>query len=157
MNEIEIDMSDFSCGTSNGPTEELPDLQIHVDGSCFPNPGGNMHGGVYIKYKGRKLWDASSVFLGGNGTNNMAEICIAIYALTALQRIQAKAPEYNVPSVIISDSLLIVNAINKGGAKARALDDKVEEFLKLRDTMEHKPLVVWKRREDNSKADSRSR
>lgn len=157
MNDIQIDMSDFTCTGVAPVAEELPELQIHIDGSCLPNPGGDMRGGVYIKYKGRKIWDAAGVLLGRNGTNNMAEICIALYALTALQRIQEKHPEYNVPSVIISDSMLIVSAINKGGAKSKALDDKVEEFLQLRDKMENKPIVVWRRREENSKADSRSR
>ena len=157
MNKIEIDTTDLNPTQTPTKKEQYPDLKVYVDGSCSPNPGGTMTGGVYIEFQGRKLWDATKVYLGNTGTNNMAEICIAIYGLQVLKRIQEKYPEYNVPSVIFSDSLLTVNSIENGRAKSPALDDKVDEFLKIRDAMQHKPQVVWHKREENSRADARSR
>ena len=158
MENITIDTEDLSPQRKETTTEETKtDLIVNVDGSCSPNPGGDMWGGVYISYCGRKLWSIAKAFLGHVGTNNMAEILITIYGLKALKRIQEKYPQYDVPSTIISDSMLIVQAIERGSAKSPALDDCVDEFLKIRDTMRNKPRVIWRKREVNTRADSRSR
>lgn len=158
MKEIEIDTEDLSPKMEQhaNPVSD-PDLIVHVDGSCSPNPGGDMWGGVYMSYKGRKLWSTAKVFLGHVGTNNMAEILIAIYGLKALKRIQEKYPEYDVPSLMVSDSMLIVQAIERGSAKSPALDDKVDEFLQIHDGMRNKPRIEWRKRDKNSRADARSR
>ena len=158
METITIDTDDLSPQREETVSEEKEtDLIVNVDGSCSPNPGGDMWGGVYISYCGRKLWSIAKAFLGHVGTNNMAEILIAIYGLKALKRIQEKYPQYDVPSTIISDSMLTVQAIERGSAKSPALDDRVDEFIKIRDTMRNKPKVIWRKREVNSRADARSR
>ena len=158
METIAIDTDDLSPQREETVSEEKEkDLIVNVDGSCSPNPGGDMWGGVYISYCGRKLWSIAKAFLGHVGTNNKAEILIAIYGLKALKRIQEKYPQYDVPSTIISDSMLTVQAIERGSAKSPALDDRVDEFLKIRDTMRNKPKVIWRKREVNSRADARSR
>lgn len=155
---IDINIGDYVPRETEAQEDKQRDLEIFVDASCFPNPGGKMFGGLYMTYKRKKLASQGQIFLGDNGTNNSAEIRILTHALNVLKKVQAEHPEYaNAPCRLVSDSLLIVSAIQREGAKNADLNEEVMKFIEIRDGMANPPDVIWVSRKKNAFADALSR
>ena len=121
-----------------------------IDGSCYPNPGGESYAGVYIPEQEKMKKIVFRTYLGnGKTSNNHAEYCAAIAALLLLDEYRDS------PITIYSDSKLLVNqmngtwGVNNGGVYLKAY-----QVLKKRLEMFNDIRFSWIPRERNEMADA---
>lgn len=138
-----------------GPLEPTTDLVIYVDGSCQPNPG-NMYVGVAVFMKDDMLWHDTA--FAGAGTNNQAEYHAFIHAARALYLLQKQFPEYKVPSTIVSDSRLAVDAYNQIHLPSNpSFGVLFDRYRQLIGRVDPKPSIIWVPRAQNKRADRLSK
>lgn len=98
-------------------------VEIYVDGGCRDNQEKNNIGayGAILHYKGHK----KHVTMGfRNVTNNQMEIRAVIEGLKAMKK-------FDIPVIVYSDSLYVVNSINKGWLEGWAKNGWVKKNGKI--------------------------
>jgi ribonuclease HI len=133
------------------------DLLVYLDGSCNPNPGGVMYLGLSVEFKGEVIFEDSS-YCGTGGTNNEAELHAFVRAAQILRRLFATYPQYKVPAHFISDSRIVVTALQ--GARpfqSENLSELTERFHQQLALLSPRPRPIWVERKHNVAADRLSK
>lgn len=143
--------------THDNHMQPRTDLVLYLDGSCDPNPGGQMVVGLLIALKEKTLHE-ESCYCGGNGTNNKAEIHAFIRAAQTLRTLFRQHPQLSGPATFVSDSRIVVDAVRGINTfRNEELSELVERFRQQYALLTPRPHILWVKRKYNTAADRLSK
>lgn len=141
----------------------MVEIELHFDGSCWPNPGGKAGYGCTIEYPNLKNSKDLQGIIGSGSqySNNYAELYAALKGLEEIHKYVKEFPN-NYLIKVVGDSQLALNLMS-GRFKGKSSMLYYPALLMVREEIESLKETGtsisyrWVPRELNKKADSLSR
>lgn len=130
------------------------EVKINFDGACNNEGHPPLMGiGVAVWIDGVRRPEYERAFCGGVGTNNIAEYQAVVAGLKVAEKIQKDYMHATLRVIILGDSLLIVNQLNKvWECKASHLKPYYRTALSIKGNLVN-TQIGWVKRDKNAEAD----